>query len=196
MHHSFRKPAALFAAALLALTLTACSDTPEPGKPAAAPPPPPPPKPDLSKPVVWKDHSFANNAFSLKVPGDPVCQEMLAGSLGANMCTIDTERTGLMYSFTKLKAGTSTKAASLIAGTMEGSAKDLNGAVASSADFAANGLKGKEYSIKNPEGVFRARIFLAGDYLVQVMGTAKVDPEVSNKEIDLYLNSLAPAKAK
>lgn len=194
MQHHFSIRAAL-AAPLLAILLAACSDRPEP---PSAPPPPPPPKPDLSKPVVWKEFAFADKAFVVKVPGDPICQQNLSGSLGAHMCMVDSERTGLMFSFTKLKAGDDVpaKAAGLIAGTMEGSAKDLNGNVASSADAAINGLKGKEYLIKSAEGEYRARIFMTKAYLVQTMGRAKADPAVANAEIDLFLNSLTPAAAK
>lgn len=191
MQHSFSPRAALFPAALLALTLAACGDsTPDPAKTVSTIP-----KPDLTKVVSWKDHAFADKAFLIKVPGDPICQELHAGSLGANLCTTDTERSGLMYSYTKLRAAPG-KMAGLLAGTMEGSAKDLNGNVVNSADITANGLKGKEYTIKNPEGEYRARIFITPNYLVQIMGTAKVDPTVAKGEIDLYLNSLTAAASK
>ena len=62
-------------------------------------------------------------------------------------------------SYTKLKAAPG-KIPGLLAGTMEGSAKDLNGNVVNSADITTNGLKGKEYTIKNPEGEYLSLIHI------------------------------------
>jgi hypothetical protein len=184
----------ILVAMFLAAGLSACGDSKEAAAPAATQASSAPAAKQEAPKDTWKDYAFADGGFTVKVPSDPTCQQQEAAKgIMATMCTTENEKTGMMISATKLPGAVPPgNIDNAIAGGMAGSAKNMQGELVNPVDVTVGGVKGKDFSVKTAQGEVRSRIFIKGNYLIQVMGMPKGELDASKAEIEKFVTSLSP----
>jgi hypothetical protein len=213
MHTKIATISSLATAVALCLGLAACDKAPEEKKvePSTTKPADAPKKEEAkqAEPAKaeekkadaaadsWKPFKAGGGSFVVSMPSEPQCQEQEAGSgMKATICAAETEKTGVMVSSTRMPGEIDpAQAVKALESAMNGSAKAMNGEAVNATDFTTDGLVGKDFTIKTPQGDVRSRMTFKGSYMVQLVAMPKAAAdETSKAESEKFLKSLAASK--
>ena len=151
------------AAAVVAMGLGACDQTPTSEASASGASAQAPAEKDS-----WKEFKLGETAMTVSVPAEPQCQNQDAGNgLRAQVCASESEKTGLIVNVTKLPAKVAAaQLAKVLDGAMNGSAKGMNAQAIKVSDVTVGGLKAKDFSVDSAQGEIRSRLVIKSAQLV------------------------------
>ncbi len=138
--------------------------------------------------------------FSVTLPDKPAEKtnkvKTDVGELDLHSFLVDQNDRAMVVMYSDYPAGSvgAANADKVLAGCIEGNVKSLKGKLASEEKITTGKAKhvGREIRIEMPDkkGIYRARLFLVGDRLYQVVALGP-DDFAKGKAVDAFLNSFA-----
>jgi hypothetical protein len=152
-----------------------------------------PARDNSSKPnEPWVEFKFAE-LFAAQAPSAPECDEDdLGHGVKAVSCSVEGKGLVMLAMATSLPSKPLEAAAidKALALAVESAAKSMKGNVSKVEPAYAAGAKGRDFSVKTPEGEVHGRVLIAGGMLAQALAMPKAETDATKKEAQRFIASL------
>ena len=141
----------------------------------------------------WVSHTDTEGRFSCRFPKEPVSKvenkSTATGNMVLHSTLADYGRYAYIAMWSDLPRGSVTDAnrAEVLDGSVNGAINGSKGTVLTKLTIRVQGYEAREYSVKNPDGMYiRGRVILVGDRLYQQIAAHQDNAE---HEVDFFFDS-------